>query len=252
MTEKERRRISAKQMREQLERERLEKEKRQNRIILLSTLGLVAVILITVGAIWGVNLYQKAHPIKAPTSPDYVESAEPTNFVKLTVQYRGADNRFHQGEIIVELRPDVAPITVANFQKLVSEGFYNGLTFHRIVPGFMIQGGDPAGNGTGGSAQTITGEFTSNGIANPLLHERGVISMARSNDKNSASSQFFIMHDDNENLDGNYAAFGKVVFGMDTVDGIAGTKFKQDGSENSEPVDPPVIISAVFVTPAAK
>ncbi len=252
MTEKEKRRISAKQMKEKLERERLEKEKRQNRIILLSTLGIVAAILITVGAIWGAKLYQKAHPIKAPTSPDYVESAEPTNFVKLTVQYRGADNKYHEGEIIIELRPDVAPITVANFQKLVSEGFYNGLTFHRIVPGFMIQGGDPEGTGMGGSPNKIKGEFSSNGIANTLLHERGVISMARSNDKNSASSQFFIMHDDNESLDGNYAAFGKVVFGMDTVDGIASTKCEQDGDENSTPVTPPVIVSAVFVTPVAK
>jgi peptidyl-prolyl cis-trans isomerase B (cyclophilin B) len=252
MTEKEKRRISAKQMREQLERERLEKEKRQNRIILLSTLGILAAILITVGVIWGVNLYREKHPFMDPTSPDYTVSTEPTNFVKLTVQYRDGNNKYRQGEIIVELRPDIAPITVANFQKLVSEGFYNGLTFHRIVPGFMIQGGDPEGTGMGGSPNKIKGEFSSNGFANPLLHERGVISMARSNDKNSASSQFFIMHDDNENLDGNYAAFGKVVFGMDTVDGIASTKCEQDGQENSTPVTPPVIVSAVFVTPVAK
>ncbi len=252
MTEKEKRRISAKQLREQLERERLEKEKRQNRIILLSTLGVLAAVLITVGIIWGVNLYRSKHPVIAPSSPDYTVSAEPTNFVKLTVQYRDGSNKFRQGEIIIELRPDMAPKTVANFQKLVAEGFYNGLTFHRIIPGFMIQGGDPEGTGMGGSAETIKGEFSSNGIANTLLHERGVISMARSNDKDSASSQFFIVHDDAEHLDGNYAAFGKVVFGMDTVDGIASTKCKQDGDESSEPVTPPVIISAEFVTPIAK
>lgn len=124
-------------------------------------------------------------------------------------------------QIKIELDPTVAPITCANFEKLVKEGFYDGLTFHRIIPGFMIQGGDPLGNGMGGSKETIKGEFASNGVNNPLQHTRGVISMARAMDPNSASSQFFIMHADAPHLDGNYAAFGKVVEGMDVVDQIA-------------------------------
>ncbi len=124
-------------------------------------------------------------------------------------------------QIKIELDPTAAPITVANFEKLVKEGFYDGLTFHRIIPGFMIQGGDPKGNGTGGSKENIKGEFASNGVNNPLKHTRGVISMARAMDPNSASSQFFIMHADAPHLDGQYAAFGKVVEGMDVVDQIA-------------------------------
>ena len=125
--------------------------------------------------------------------------------------------------IEIELDPKAAPKTAANFEKLVKEGFYDGLTFHRIIPGFMIQGGDPLGNGTGGSDEEIVGEFASNGYNNPLKHTRGVISMARAQDPNSASSQFFIMHADAPHLDGEYAAFGKVVKGMDVVDRIANT-----------------------------
>ena len=124
-------------------------------------------------------------------------------------------------KIELELYPEHAPITVKNFEKLVAEGFYDGLTFHRIIPGFMIQGGDPLGNGMGGSENKIKGEFSSNGHKNPIKHERGVISMARAYDKNSASSQFFIMHSDAPHLDGEYAAFGKVVSGIETVDEIA-------------------------------
>lgn len=126
------------------------------------------------------------------------------------------------GSVIkLELYPEVAPITVANFEKLVKEGFYDGLIFHRVIPGFMIQGGDPLGEGYGGSDEKIKGEFASNGVKNDLKHTRGVISMARSMDKNSASSQFFIMHADAPHLDGDYAAFGKVIEGMDAVDEIA-------------------------------
>ncbi len=127
-------------------------------------------------------------------------------------------------QIKIELDPTAAPITAANFEKLVKEGFYDGLTFHRIIPGFMIQGGDPNGNGTGGSKDYIKGEFASNGVNNPLKHTRGVISMARAMNPNSASSQFFIMHADAPHLDGEYAAFGKVVEGMDVVDQIANEK----------------------------
>ncbi|MBQ7363869.1 MAG: peptidylprolyl isomerase [Clostridia bacterium] len=124
-------------------------------------------------------------------------------------------------KIEIELYPEVAPITAKNFEKLVSEGFYDGLIFHRVIPGFMIQGGDPEGTGMGGSKDRIKGEFRANGVANDLKHTRGVISMARSFDPNSASSQFFIMHNDAPHLDGQYAAFGKVVSGMETVDEIA-------------------------------
>ena len=123
--------------------------------------------------------------------------------------------------IRLELYPEIAPITVENFLDLVNKGFYNGLTFHRIIPGFMIQGGDPSGNGTGGPGYSIKGEFKSNGINNTMKHERGVISMARAFDPNSAGSQFFIMHEDAPHLDGEYAAFGKVIEGLETVDEIA-------------------------------
>ena len=128
------------------------------------------------------------------------------------------------GVIKAELYPEIAPNTVANFVNLVESGFYNGLIFHRVIPGFMIQGGDPSGNGTGGSKEKIKGEFAQNGFPqNTLKHKRGVISMARAYDPNSASSQFFIMHADAPHLDGAYAAFGRVVEGMETVDEIAAT-----------------------------
>lgn len=125
------------------------------------------------------------------------------------------------GIIDIELYPEVAPISVKNFEKLVSEGFYDGIIFHRVIEGFMIQGGDPLGMGFGGSDEKIKGEFLANGVPNKLSHTRGVVSMARSQDPDSASSQFFICHADATFLDGNYAAFGKVVNGMDVVDAIA-------------------------------
>ena len=125
------------------------------------------------------------------------------------------------GIIDIELNEEAAPITCENFKKLVSEGFYNGLTFHRVIPGFMIQGGCPLGNGTGGPGWNIKGEFAANGVNNPIKHVRGVISMARSMNPNSAGSQFFIMHKDSLHLDGQYAAFGMVIDGMDVVDEIA-------------------------------
>ena len=125
------------------------------------------------------------------------------------------------GTIKLELYKDVAPITVDNFIKLCQKGFYNGLTFHRIIKGFMIQGGCPKGNGTGGPGYQIKGEFLANGVNNPLKHTRGVISMARAMDPNSAGSQFFIMHKDAPHLDGQYAAFGKVIEGIEVVDAIA-------------------------------
>ncbi len=125
------------------------------------------------------------------------------------------------GVIEVALDPSVAPITVENFVKLANKGFYNGLTFHRVIRGFMIQGGCPKGNGTGGPGYCIKGEFMANGVNNPLKHTRGVISMARAMDPDSAGSQFFIMHQDAPHLDGQYAAFGKVTKGIEIVDAIA-------------------------------
>ena len=145
------------------------------------------------------------------------------------------------GTIEVELDGDTAPITVANFIKLVNEKFYDGLTFHRIMSGFMIQGGDPLGNGTGGSDETIKGEFSSNGVENNISHKRGVISMARSSDPDSASSQFFIMHQDSTYLDGEYAAFGKVTKGMKVVDKICEDATPTDGNGTIEKADQPVI-----------
>ena len=126
--------------------------------------------------------------------------------------------------IDIELDHSAAPITCENFEKLVKDGFYNGLTFHRIIPGFMIQGGDPQGTGMGGPGWHIKGEFLQNGVANPIKHTRGVISMARSMDPNSAGSQFFIMTDDAPHLDNEYASFGMVIDGMDIVDAIVNTK----------------------------
>jgi len=128
------------------------------------------------------------------------------------------------GVIKAELYDDKAPKTVENFKKLVNEGFYNGLIFHRVISGFMIQGGDPQGTGMGGPGYTIFGEFASNGFKNDIKHERGVLSMARATNPKSAGSQFFIMHQDAPYLDGQYATFGKVTEGMDVVDKIAGTK----------------------------
>ncbi|MBR1863197.1 MAG: peptidylprolyl isomerase [Ruminococcus sp.] len=147
------------------------------------------------------------------------------------------------GVITVELYPETAPVTVANFEKLVRQGFYDGLIFHRVIKGFMIQGGDPEGTGMGGAKEKIKGEFRANGVKNDLKHTRGVISMARSMMPDSASSQFFIVHEDAPHLDGNYAAFGKVVEGMDVVDRIAGCKV----NFNDKPLTPQVMKKVTIV-----
>ena len=136
------------------------------------------------------------------------------NIIKAVIKMQNGEN------INLELYPDIAPITVENFVKLANQGFYNGVTFHRVVPGFVIQGGDPTGTGTGGPGWRIKGEFASNGVKNDLKHTRGVLSMARTQDPNSAGSQFFIMLDTHPHLDGEYAAFGKVTSGMEVVDKI--------------------------------
>ena len=149
------------------------------------------------------------------------KDADTSNSQYLTGKHHAEIVIAEYGKLELELDADVAPITVTNFVNLVKKGFYNGLTFHRIMSGFMIQGGDPNGDGTGGSEETIKGEFKSNGIENTMSHKRGVISMARTqNDPDSASSQFFIVQADSDFLDGDYAAFGKVTAGMDIVDKI--------------------------------
>ena len=166
-----------------------------------------------------------------------------TNYVRFEVE--------NFGHFTIELYPNTAPITVENFKKLVSEGFYDGLRFHRVVADFVIQTGDPNGDGTGGSKENIKGEFSSNGVRNNLAHEHGVVSMARrSNDNNSASSQFFVCLSDNsnvQNLDGDYAAFGMVVDGLSVVDEIGKVKVN---SNNDAPLVKVVIKSAYFIEEA--
>ena len=164
-----------------------------------------------------------------------VLSETPTDYVKIDVKDKGS--------IVIRLYPEVAPVSVANFKELVSQKFYDGLIFHRVIKDFMIQGGCPEGNGSGGSDEEIVGEFASNGFTNNLLHKRGVLSMARSNDPDSASSQFFIVHKDSSHLNGEYAAFGYVIYGMDVVDSIA-----ESETENDKPTVDVVIESIRFVT----
>ncbi len=151
------------------------------------------------------------------------------------------------GTISLELDADTAPISVTNFVNLANEGFYDGLTFHRIISGFMIQGGDPNGNGTGGSEKTIKGEFSANGVENDISHVRGVISMARANDPDSGSSQFFIVHEDSTFLDGQYAAFGHVTDGMDVVDAICEAVPVQDNNGTVAAADQPVITAVTVI-----
>ena len=149
------------------------------------------------------------------------KDADTSNSQYLTGKHHAEIVIAEYGKLELELDADIAPITVTNFVNLVKKGFYNGLTFHRVMSGFMIQGGDPNGDGTGGSEETIKGEFKSNGVENTMSHKRGVISMARTqNDPDSASSQFFNVQADSDFLDGDYAAFGKVTAGMDIVDKI--------------------------------
>jgi len=158
---------------------------------------------------------------KTEENVDYSSKVKENPIVTITMS--------NDEKIVIELEPSTAPNTVANFISLVKKGFYDGLIFHRVIPDFMIQGGDPSGNGTGGPDYSIEGEFSSNGFKNDLKHERGVISMARSQDPNSAGSQFFIMVNEASHLDGDYAAFGKVIKGMETVDAIVAAE--RDGAD---------------------
>ncbi len=208
-----------------------EKQRKQN----MTLIGVIAAMVLLIGGGLILGLGGK-EDTALPAQPGPVAA---THNVEIEIAGYGA--------ITAELYGEAAPITVANFAKLAGEGFYDGLTFHRIIDGFMIQGGDPKGNGTGGSDQNIKGEFASNGWNNPIAHERGVLSMARSNAPDSASSQFFIMHQKAPHLDGSYAAFGKVLTGMDIVDAICQNTPVTDGNGTVAKANQPVI-TAIRVT----
>jgi len=173
---------------------------------------------------------------------EYIEANESTNLIKIDIKDKGV--------MIAELYPEIAPITVENFKKLVSEKFYDGLTFHRVIKDFMIQTGDPTATGSGGSEEMIKGEFSLNGVENSLSHTRGVLSMARrgaspdtEETMNSASSQFFIVHADSTYLDGNYASFGKVINGLEIIDKIASVST----DSYDKPINDQIINSIIFV-----
>lgn len=186
-----------------------------------------------------------ATPTKQTETKSLDELTQNKHWAEITVTVNGADKVMK-----AELYPDLAPETVANFEKLASEGFYDGLIFHRVIPEFMIQGGGYDENMEEKPAETIKGEFTSNGFENPLKHERGVLSMARTSVPDSASSQFFIMHADSPHLDGEYAAFGKVTEGLEVIDEIASVETTTlDNGMSDVPVDPVVIKSIVISMP---
>lgn len=178
-----------------------------------------------------------AEPVEQETAPEAQDPAPAGNSYTAVIEIE------EYGAITLELDASAAPVTTENFVSLAREGFYDGLTFHRIIEGFMMQGGDPDGNGTGGSEQTIKGEFSENGVENNLSHTRGAISMARSNDYDSASSQFFIVHEDSTFLDGSYAAFGYVTEGIEVVDAICADAEPVDGTGFIAPEKQPVIRS---------
>lgn len=222
----------------------------------------IALILVVIIALVVVNVLQKkdTQPTEGDTSEklnatqeNEIGSQESNNNDKeetnmySTGKHYAKLNIKNYGTIELELDADVAPITVANFAKLVNEGFYNGLTFHRIISGFMIQGGDPQGTGMGGSDETIKGEFLANGVKNDISHVRGVISMARSSANDSASSQFFIVHEDSTFLDGQYAGFGKVTSGIEIVDKICENTQVQDDNGTVLKENQPVIESITMV-----
>lgn len=218
----------------------------------------IIVVVVVVAALVGLfGLGNEAPPSSAPQSGEpqnsVPQSSSIANQVPEEELYENAVKAEitmeNGGTIVLELYPNLAPITVDNFVKLANEGFYDGLTFHRIVKGFMIQGGDPNGDGTGGPGHTIKGEFASNGWNNPLSHTRGVISMARSNGNDTAGSQFFIVDGDASFLDGQYAAFGKVTDGLDVVDEIAATPVEQRATDDQPqtPLEPVVIASIKII-----
>lgn len=195
--------------------------KNQKTLLRTACLALIVTLLATAALCFAgcgkepakVDMTEIAKEINSLKTTDFEESSSTTEYVRITVK--------NHGDIVLRLRKDIAPETVENFRKLVSEKFYDGLTFHRVIPGFMIQGGDPAGTGAGGPDYCIKGEFSQNGFENTLAHTPGVLSMARTMFPDSAGSQFFIMHKAAPHLDGAYAAFGKVTEGLEVVDKIA-------------------------------
>ena len=202
-------------------------------------IALMALSLIMLAGCGGGSSEEAETP--APTEPEVEKSAESIGIHHAEIEIEG------YGTVSVELDGDTAPITVQNFMDLANAGFYDGLTFHRIIDGFMIQGGDPNGDGTGGSGTNITGEFAANGYENNIAHTKGVISMARAQDPDSASSQFFIMVADAPHLDGMYAAFGHVTDGQDAVDKIAADAKPLDDNGTIAPDDQPVITSIKII-----
>ena len=211
------------------------KPQKKNYLPLVAIIGVICLAIVACVAIVAGN--QDDAPVSQPTAAPVTLTG--THKIEIDIQ--------DYGTIKAELYADIAPITVDNFIKLAKEGFYDGLTFHRIISGFMIQGGDPLGNGTGGSDQKIKGEFSANGVSNPLSHTRGVLSMARSSAYNSASSQFFIMHADAKYLDGQYAAFGKVTEGMEIVDAICQKTPVTDSNGSVAKANQPVITAVRVV-----
>ena len=201
----------------------MKKKNKMNKKMILIEAVVLVILLVVAGVFLLGNNKSNADPLA------------PTDYVQIDI----AD----YGTITAELYGNTAPETVANFMKLAEEGFYDGLTFHRIISGFMIQGGDPLGNGMGGSSENIKGEFTLNGVENNITHERGVLSMARSQMYDSASSQFFIMHANADYLDGQYAAFGRVLSGIEVVDAICENTPVTDGNGSVAKENQPVITS---------
>lgn len=254
----------------QEEKRRLEAEekKKQDRRMWQIIIGVSAVILIAI--VVAIALSSRHVPPKMEELDfstveleNCTDTDKVTDHVRINVTYTDQNGEEKTEDIVIRLFANVAPKTVKNFQDLVKQDFYDGLTFHRVISGFMIQGGDPNGDGTGGSDKDIKGEFSKNGFTNNLSHVRGVVSMARGGEYrdpitgkinynyDSASSQFFIVHADSTFLDNNYASFGYVVFGMDTVDGIAETEvgysFGSSDTSPSDPVEPVTINYITFV-----
>ena len=220
------------------------------RLFALLAAGCVALALVGCGQSQSQSQVQSSSSGTASSGADSSEttsSSDAASSELLSGVYEAEITVKDYGTITVELDADTAPITVTNFVQLARDGFYDGLTFHRIIDGFMIQGGDPNGNGTGGSDTKIKGEFSSNGVENDISHVRGVISMARSSAKDSASSQFFIVQQDSTYLDGDYAAFGHVTEGMDIVDGICADVPVEDSNGTVLAENQPVIESVTIL-----
>ena len=210
----------------------IKKEDKNKKTKMIIGIAASVVVLAIIGIVWGVMANKPANnPASNPANGSTIAVISIKNY----------------GEIEVELNATAAPISVENFVSLAESGFYDGLTFHRIISGFMIQGGDPEGTGMGGSDKQIKGEFSANGVNNPISHTRGVIAMARSQANDSASSQFFIVHQDSPHLDGNYAGFGMVTKGMEIVDAICKDIQPQDGNGTVLAADQPVIESIKIV-----